>query len=105
MTASVGRVVEVTRTTPTEAAVDAGRYRMVLRRGGLSMAFFGAQGPGWRARGSFRVRGDTVEFRTPDGVDRYRWTLYRDVLELRFLPGTGAAAPNPTFAPWHLVGR
>jgi TRAP-type C4-dicarboxylate transport system substrate-binding protein len=105
MTASVGRVVEVTRRTPTEAALDAGRYRMVLRRGGLSMAYFAPQGLGWRARGSFRVRGDTVEFRTPDGVDRYRWTLYRDVLELRFLPGTGAAAPNPTFAPWHLVGR
>lgn len=110
MTASVGRVVEVMRSTPTEAAVDAGRYRMVLRRGGLSMAFFGPQGGGWRVHGSFRVRGDIVEFRTPDGIDRYRWMVYRDVLELRFPPGTGAAAPNPTapnptFAPWHLVSR
>jgi TRAP-type C4-dicarboxylate transport system substrate-binding protein len=105
MRASIGRVAEVTRATPTEAAVDAGRYRMVLRRGRLSMAFTAPQGGGWRARGSFRVRGDIVEFRTPDGVDRYRWMLYRDVLELRVAPGTSAAAPNPTFAPWHLVVR
>ena len=105
MTASVGRIAALMRTTPTEAAVDAGRYRMVLRRGRLSMRFFDPKGGGWSTRGSFRIiRGDTVEFRDPDGVARYRWMLYRDVLELRIAPGT-TAAPNPTFAPWHRVGH
>jgi hypothetical protein len=85
--------------------MDAGRYRMVLRRGRVSTSFTSstAGANGWRARGVFSVRGQKIFFRFEDGESAvYRWNVYRDTLTLRIVPGV-AEAPNITFAPWHRV--
>ena len=37
----------------------------------------------WRDTGAFSVRGDTVFFRSADGVGVYRWNVFRDTLTLR----------------------
>jgi hypothetical protein len=90
---------EMTASRAVAGDVDEGRYRMVLRRGRVL-----AIRP-WRSTGTFSVRGDTVFFRTDDGVGVYRWNVFRDTLTLRYIPGRKIGAPNPTFAPWHRVGR
>ena len=90
---------EMTASRAVAGAVDAGHYRMILKRGRLF-----ATRP-WKNTGIFSVRGDTVFFRTDDGVGVYRWNVFRDTLTLRYIPGRKIGAPNPTFAPWHRVGR
>jgi TRAP-type C4-dicarboxylate transport system substrate-binding protein len=90
---------EMTASRAVAGDVDAGRYRMVLRRGRVL-----AIRP-WRHTGTFSVRGDTVFFRMDDGVGVYRWNVFRDTLTVRYIPGRKGGAPNPTFAPWHRVGR
>jgi TRAP-type C4-dicarboxylate transport system substrate-binding protein len=91
---------EMTASRAVAGEVDAGRYLMVLRRGRLS-----AIRP-WRNTGTFTVHGDTVLFRSSDGeYGVYRWNLFRDTLTLRYVPGKEEGAPNPTFAPWHRMGR
>ena len=84
---------------------DAGRYRLVLRRGRVS--FFHISPTALFGAGVFRILdGDTVVFRFADGEGgRYRWNLYRDTLTLSFIPGQEEGAPNPTFAPFHRVRR
>jgi TRAP-type C4-dicarboxylate transport system substrate-binding protein len=83
--------------------IDAGRYRLVLRRGRVIL--FHVSPPKWGGPpgGTFTVRGPLVEFRLPDGVGVYRWNLYRATLLLRYAPGQERGAPNFTFAPWHRV--
>jgi C4-dicarboxylate-binding protein DctP len=84
--------------------VDAGDYRMVLRRGLVSTSFTSSDSSGWRGKGSFRVRGERILFQYGDGSSAaYTWNVFRDTLTLRTVPGV-AEAPNPTFAPWHRVG-
>jgi TRAP-type C4-dicarboxylate transport system substrate-binding protein len=90
---------EMTASRAVAGDVDAGRYRMVLRRGRVL-----AIRP-WRHTGTFSVRGDTVFFRMDDGAGVYRWNVFRDTLTVRYIPGRKGGAPNPTFAPWHRVGR
>jgi TRAP-type C4-dicarboxylate transport system substrate-binding protein len=90
---------EMTASRAVAGDVDAGRYRMVLRRGRAL-----AVRP-WRNTGTFSVRGDSVFFRFVDGDGVYRWNVFRDTLTLRYIPGRKRGAPNPTFAPWHRVGR
>jgi TRAP-type transport system periplasmic protein len=92
-------VWEMTARRAVAGPIDAGHYRMVLRRGRLI-----AVRP-WKSTGTFTVRGDTVVFRNSDGeYGVYRWNLFRDTLTLRYVPGREEGAPNPTFAPWHRVG-
>jgi TRAP-type C4-dicarboxylate transport system substrate-binding protein len=90
---------EMTASRAVAGDVDAGHYRMVLRRG-RALAI-----RPWRNSGTFSVRGDTVFFRFVDGDGVYRWNVFRDTLTLRYIPGRKRGAPNPTFAPWHRVGR
>jgi hypothetical protein len=90
---------EMTASRARAGEVDAGRYRMILRRGRLVTV------SPWRSTGTFRIRGDTVIFRSADGeFGVYRWNLYRETLTLAYVPGKEEGAPNPTFAPWHRVG-
>jgi len=98
MTASREQVIDATH-SPEAAEVDAGYYRMVLRRGRYSDLH-------WHNTGTFSVRGDTVIFRLSNGeVGTYRWNLFRDTLTLRYIPGKAEGPPNPTFAPWRRVRR
>jgi TRAP-type C4-dicarboxylate transport system substrate-binding protein len=100
MTASRAQVTNVTH-SPFDSEVDAGRYRLVLRRGRATGFYLDVSSD----RGVFSVQGDLVRFTWGDGVAVYRWNVYRDTLTLRFVPGGERGAPNPTFAPWHRVGR
>jgi len=86
--------------------IDAGDYRMVLRRGRVRTSFKSPGSSGWRGSGSFRVRRQRIFFEYGDGSSAvYTWNVFRvrDTLTLRMVPGV-AEAPNPTFAPWHRVG-
>jgi TRAP-type C4-dicarboxylate transport system substrate-binding protein len=92
-------VWEMTASRAVAGEIDAGHYRMVLRRGRLF-----AIRP-WKSTGTFTIRGNTIVFRGSDGeYGVYRWNLFRDTLVLRYVPGRQEGAPNPTFAPWHRVG-
>jgi TRAP-type transport system periplasmic protein len=102
MAVSLAQVIGFTH-SPEGSDADAGRYRLVLRRGHASG--FHLDVPRWTNRGVFSVRGDVVRFTWSDEVAVYRWNVYRDTLTLRYLPGRETGAPNPTYAPWHRVGR
>jgi TRAP-type C4-dicarboxylate transport system substrate-binding protein len=96
---------EMTASRARASEVDAGHYRMVLRRGSVSFSFSSPYSSGWHATGVFSVRGNKIRFRYANGgAAIYRWSLYRDTLTLRKIPGV-AEAPNPTFAPWTRVAR
>jgi hypothetical protein len=101
MAASLAQVIGITH-SPQGAEADAGRYRLVLRRGRVSFFHFG------EARSSntgvFSVRNDVVRFKSASETVVYRWNVYRDTLTLRFPEGRETGAPNPTFAPWYRVG-
>jgi TRAP-type C4-dicarboxylate transport system substrate-binding protein len=93
-------VWDMTASHAVAGELDAGRYRMILRRG---RAF--AVRP-WKDAGTFSIRGDRVFLRfSGDEYGVYRWNLFRDTLTLRYVPGREEGAPNPTFASWHRVGR
>ena len=84
--------------------IDAGHYRMVLRRGRVRSSFTSPGSSGWRTTGTFSVRGDEIRFRYADGGGAiYRWNLFRGTLTFRKAPGVAEPA-NPTFAPWARVG-
>ena len=102
MSVSVAQVIGITH-SPDEAEADAGRYRLVLRRGHASAWHLGD--PDGTNKGVFRVQNDVVRFKYANDTLVYRWNVYRDTLTLRDLPGHAPEAPNPTFAPWHRVGR
>jgi len=102
MTASRAQVVDVTH-SPFDPSADAGRYRLVLRRGRASG--FHLDVPKSIDRGVFSIQDDVVRFRWGNELAVYRWNVYRDTLILRFLPSRARGAPNPTFAPWHRVAR
>jgi TRAP-type C4-dicarboxylate transport system substrate-binding protein len=91
---------EMTASRAVAGEVDAGHYRMILKRGRVFAI---------RPRkdtGTFSIRGDKIYFRFPEGeYGVYRWNLFRDTLTLRYIPGREEGAPNPTFAPWRRVGR
>jgi TRAP-type C4-dicarboxylate transport system substrate-binding protein len=96
---------EMTASRAQASEVDAGHYRMVLRRGRVSSSFSSPYSSGWHATGVFSVRGDKIRFRYTDGgAAIYRWNLYRDTLTLGKIPGL-PEAPNPTFAPWSRIDR
>jgi TRAP-type C4-dicarboxylate transport system substrate-binding protein len=101
MTASRAKVIDVTH-SPLSAEADAGRYRLVLRRGRATAFYLGQARRS--TRGVFSVQGDVLRFTWEDETAVYRWNVYRDTLTFRYLPGR-ESAPNPTFAPWHRVGR
>ena len=95
---------QMTASRARAGVVDAGDYRMVLRRGRVSTSFTRPGTSGWRGSGSFRIRGQRIFFQYGDGSSAaYTWNVFRDTLTLRMVPGV-AEAPNPTFAPWHRVG-
>jgi TRAP-type C4-dicarboxylate transport system substrate-binding protein len=105
MTASLAQVMAATHVPRADAEIDVGRYRMVLKRGRVSASVLYSESTSHN-KGVFTVRGDTVEFRFPDGEGGiYRWNVYRGALTLRYVPGNKKGAPNPTFAPWRRVGR
>lgn len=101
MAASLAQVIGITH-SPQGAEADAGRYRLVFRRGRVSFFHFG------EARSSntgvFSVRNDVVRFTSASETVVYLWNVYRDTLTFRFPEGRETGAPNPTFAPWHRVG-
>jgi TRAP-type C4-dicarboxylate transport system substrate-binding protein len=95
---------KMTATRAQASEVDAGHYRMVLRRGRVWSSFTSPGSSGWHATGVFSLRGDEIRFRYADGgAAVYHWNLYRETLTLRKVPGV-AEAPNPAFAPWTRVG-
>jgi TRAP-type C4-dicarboxylate transport system substrate-binding protein len=95
---------EMTASRAQASKIDAGHYRMVLRRGRVWSSFTSPGSSGWHTTGIFSVRSNRIRFRYTDGgAALYRWNLFRDVLTLRKVPGV-AEAPNPTFAPWTRVG-
>jgi TRAP-type transport system periplasmic protein len=101
MAASLAQVISITH-SPQGAEADAGRYRLVMRRGHVSSFFLGeARDSG---TGVFSVQNDLVRFRYGNETFVYRWNVYRDTLTLRFPEGRERGPPNPTFAPWHRVG-
>jgi TRAP-type C4-dicarboxylate transport system substrate-binding protein len=91
-------------TADAHYGIDAGRYRLVLRRGRWRFSHLSA--PKWGGSGVFAVRGeDTLRVHSEDGGDAiYRWNVFRETLTLRYT-SEHVGAPNPTFAPWHRVGR
>ena len=90
-------------TADARYGIDAGRYRLVLRHGRWRFSHLSA--PKWGGSGVFAVRGDTLRVHSEDGGDAiYRWNVFRETLTLRYT-SEHVGAPNPTFAPWHRVGR
>jgi TRAP-type C4-dicarboxylate transport system substrate-binding protein len=90
-------------TADARYGIAAGRYRLVLRHGGWRFSHLSA--PKWGGSGVFAVRGDTLRVHSEDGGDAiYRWNVFRETLTLRYT-SEHVGAPNPTFAPWHRVGR
>jgi TRAP-type C4-dicarboxylate transport system substrate-binding protein len=102
MKATRAQVVAVTH-SPFDPSADAGRYRLVLRRG--RTYGYHLDVPRSSDSGVFSVQGDVIRFKWKDELAVYRWNVYRDTLTLRFLPGRAQGAPNLTFAPWHRVAR
>jgi TRAP-type C4-dicarboxylate transport system substrate-binding protein len=91
-------------TADARYGIDAGRYRLVLRHGHWRFSHLST--PKWGGSGVFAVRGeDTLRVHSEDGGDAiYRWNVFRETLTLRFT-SEHVGAPNPTYAPWHRVGR
>jgi len=95
---------EMTASLAQAGPSDAGRYRLVLRRGRVSFSHISPTG--LLGAGVFSVHGDTIVLRFANGDGgRYRWNVYRDTLTLSFVPGKEEGAPNPTFAPFRRVRR
>jgi hypothetical protein len=84
--------------------VDSGRYRLVLRHG--RWRFDHLSKPTFANVGVFSVHGqDTIRVHIEDGTDAiFRWNIFRDTLTFRYT-SEHVGGPNPTFAPWHRVGR
>ena len=69
--------------------------------------------PTSRDTGTYTVRGDLVIIHNTAGhdvgeTDTYVWSLYHGELFLSkppHQPNGHGGPPNPTFAPWHRVGR
>jgi TRAP-type C4-dicarboxylate transport system substrate-binding protein len=91
-------------TADARYGIDAGRYRLVLRHGRWRFDHLSA--PKWGGTGVFSVRGgDTLRVHFSDGSDGvYRWNVFRETLTLHYTR-EHLGAPNPTYAPWHRVGR
>jgi TRAP-type C4-dicarboxylate transport system substrate-binding protein len=95
--------------TQQDFNADAGAYTFVFHDGRLRSSIEGQVSNG-RDTGTYRIDGDRVIFHITGGHDVgetwvYRWSVYRDTLTFT-KPQTGAQGPpNPTFAPWHRVGR
>ena len=90
-------------TADSRYGIDAGRYRLVLRRGRWRFNHLSA--PKWGGPGVFSRRGDTLRVHFADGGDAiYRWNVFRETLTLRYT-SEHVGPPNPTLAPWHRVGR
>lgn len=98
--------------TDQDLELDVGDYRLVLDHGRVSWSHHGPT-EDVHSSGVFTVRGELLTLRFTAGHDAgdppsiYRWSIYRGVLTLRKAPGKLAkySVPNPTFAPWHRVGR
>jgi TRAP-type C4-dicarboxylate transport system substrate-binding protein len=91
-------------TADARYGIDAGRYRLILRHGHWRFSHLSA--PKWGGSGVFAVRGrDTLGVHSEDGGDAiYRWNVFRETLTLRYT-SERVGAPNPTYGPWHRVGR
>jgi TRAP-type C4-dicarboxylate transport system substrate-binding protein len=91
-------------TADARYGIDGGRYRLVLRHGRWRFNHLSA--PKWGGLGVFSVRGgDTLRVHFSDGSDAiYRWNVFRETLTLLYT-SEHVGAPNPTYAPWHRVGR
>lgn len=91
-------------TADARYGIDGGRYSLVLRHGRWRFNHLSA--PKWGGLGVFSVRGgDTLRVHFSDGSDAiYRWNVFRETLTLRYT-SEHLGAPNPTYAPWHRVGR
>jgi TRAP-type C4-dicarboxylate transport system substrate-binding protein len=91
-------------TADARYGIDAGRYRLVLKHGVWRLSHLTK--PKWGGSGAFAVRGgDTLRVHSEGGGDAiYRWNVFRETLTLRYT-SERVGAPNPTFAPWHRVGR
>jgi TRAP-type C4-dicarboxylate transport system substrate-binding protein len=91
---------------------DSGTYTMSLHHGHLQSIDAGPLGTS-RDTGTYTVRGNLLVFHNTAGhdigeTDTYVWSLYRGELTLSkppHQPNRHGGPPNPTFAPWHRVGR
>ena len=95
--------------SPDDFRADAGTYRFVFHDGRLRSWIHGQVSNG-RDVGTYRIDGDRVIMHITSGHDvgetwSYRWSVYRDTLTFRKPPSGAKGPPNPTFAPWHRVGR
>jgi TRAP-type C4-dicarboxylate transport system substrate-binding protein len=98
--------------SPHEAKGDSGTYRLSLHDGHMTTSVVSPLGTS-RDTGTYHVRGDLVIIHNTAGhdvgeTDTYRWGIYHG--ELTFSkpphqPNGHGGPPNPTFAPWHRVGR
>jgi TRAP-type C4-dicarboxylate transport system substrate-binding protein len=91
---------------------DAGIYRFSFHRGHMQSSSVNTNGRSGDT-GTYRVHGHLVIIHNTAGhdvgeTDTYVWSLYRGELTLSkppHQPNGHGGPPNPTFAPWHRVGR
>jgi TRAP-type C4-dicarboxylate transport system substrate-binding protein len=97
---------------PSTYSDDAGTYRFSFHDGHMQSSLVNTN-PTSRDTGTYRVRGNLVIIHNTAGhdigeTDTYVWSLYRGELTLSkppHQPNGQGGPPNPTFAPWHRVGR
>jgi TRAP-type C4-dicarboxylate transport system substrate-binding protein len=94
--------------TADDVRLDVGVYRLVLHGGRASLSH---DSSAEHKRGSavYTLHGDRIEIRITAGDNPgetwvYRWSLFRDRLTLRGVPGV-FSPPNAAFVPWRRVGR
>jgi hypothetical protein len=97
---------------PSTYTNDAGTYRFAFHDGHMQSSLVNTNGTS-RDIGTYRVRGRLVIIHNTAGhdiseTDTYRWSIYRGELTLSkppHQPNGHGGPPNPTFAPWHRIGR
>jgi TRAP-type C4-dicarboxylate transport system substrate-binding protein len=97
---------------PSAYTNDAGTYRFSFHNGHMQSSLVNANGTS-RDTGTYTVRGNRLTIHNLAGhdigeTDMYVWSLYNGELFLSkppHQPDGHGGPPNPTFAPWHRVGR
>jgi TRAP-type C4-dicarboxylate transport system substrate-binding protein len=93
--------------TADDLRLDVGVYRLVLHGGRVSSSHH-SSAEDVSATGDYTLHGGRIEITLSKGNSAgetwvYRWSLYRDRLTMRGVPGV-FSPPNPAFIPWRRVG-